>query len=209
MKSAVRKALSRIRDLVSSNGHVANGAPLLTWSRVVMNRTTQEWVNELGPDRLDVLEISGTGWQDRGFRSYQSAAYPEFDICSQALPANFDLIIAEQVFEHLLWPYRAGRNVFQMVRPGGHFLMTTPFLYRIHDFPVDCSRWTELGVKHFLAECGFDIDQVRTGAWGNRECVKAFFEGYIPYQPGRHSLENEGEFPIVVWAMAQRGESAD
>jgi hypothetical protein len=38
-----------------------------------------------------------------------------------------DIIIAEQVFEHLLWPYRAVRNVFQMLTPNGALLVTTHF----------------------------------------------------------------------------------
>ena len=70
------------------------------------------------------------------------------------LDDTFDLIIAEQVFEHLLWPYRAARNVHRMLRPGGSFLITTPFLVKIHPVPNDCSRWTETGMKHLLAEAG-------------------------------------------------------
>jgi hypothetical protein len=75
-----------------------------------------------------------------------------------------------------------------MLAPGCHFLITTPFLIRRHDIPVDCSRWTELGMKHFLAECGFPIETIRTGSWGSRSCVKANFKP---------------NFPVSVWALAQ------
>jgi SAM-dependent methyltransferase len=204
MLTTVKKAFWKLREWLPENDSFNGEVLPVTWSRVVMNQACSEWVSELEPDRLDVLEVSGKGWADRGFKSYQSVEYPDFDICERALPDNFDLVIAEQVFEHLLWPYRAGKNVFQMVRPGGHFLVTTPFLYRIHNYPVDCSRWTELGMRHFLAECGFDFESVRTAAWGNRECVKAFLEGYVHYRPAEHSLVNESEYPVVVWALAQR-----
>ena len=45
----------------------------------------------------------------------------------------------------------------------------------LHGYPIDCSRWTELGLKHFLAECGFPIEDFKTGSWGNRASVKASF----------------------------------
>jgi SAM-dependent methyltransferase len=158
---------------------------------------------------MSALEISGSHWANAGFASFRSVEYPNFDICSQRLPDTFDMIIAEQVFEHLLWPYRAGRNVFAMLRPGGYFLITTPFLYRVHEFPVDCSRWTELGLKYFLAECGFQLECIRAASWGNRQCVKAFLRDYIMYRPLVHSLKNEPGFPIVVWAIAQRSRNVD
>ena len=63
---------------------------------------------------------------------------------------SFDLIIAEQVFEHLKWPYRAAKNVYRMLRPGGSFLITTPFLVRCHEMPDDCTRWTDTELKNFL-----------------------------------------------------------
>jgi SAM-dependent methyltransferase len=134
-----------------------------------------------------------------------SADYPEYDVCDGPLwESAFDLVIAEQVFEHLRWPYRAARNVHQMLRPGGYFLMTTPFLLRVHGSPIDCSRWTELGLRHLLAEGGFDLSRIRTESWGNRECVVANFDRWETYDPREHSLNNEPDFPVVVWALARK-----
>lgn len=183
--------------------YVLPAGPSEQWLRVVMNREVEALVRGLGPARLSVLEISGNAWERPGFfRSYESAEYPEFDVCAAPLARQFDLVIAEQVFEHLLWPYRAGKNVRAMVKPGGHFLITTPFLLRIHEHPFDCSRWTELGLKCLLAECGFDEDLITTGSWGNRECVEGNLERWQVFQPWRHSLKNDPKYPIVVWALA-------
>jgi SAM-dependent methyltransferase len=178
------------------------------WCRVVMNRECEKLVAGLGPERLTVLEISGYAWGKRGlpFRSYQATTFPEFDICASILDERFDLIIAEQVFEHLPWPYRAGRHVWEMLAPGGHFLITTPFLVRVHAEynNDDCSRWTESGIRYLLAECGFDLDAITTGSWGNRACVRANFTRWVRYYAGLHSLKNEPDFPFVVWALAQK-----
>ena len=176
------------------------------WSRVVMDRETRKLVEALNPRSLDALEISGCDWRDFGFAGYRQVHYPDYDLCEGPLPERFDLVIAEQVFEHLLWPYRAGRHVCQMLRPGGHFLITTPFLVKVHNWPVDCTRWTELGLKHFLAECGFELETIQTGAWGNRKCIWAHLNSSRPltYREKKHSLENEPAFPHHIWAMARK-----
>ncbi len=175
------------------------------WARVVMYDECFKFVRSLGPQDLDVCEISaGLQWRQAfKFRSYTPTQYPEFDICSQVLDRTFDLVIADQIFEHLRWPYRAGRNVLSMLRPGGHFIVSVPFLLKIHEGPVDCSRWTEIGLSHFLQECGFASDHVKTWSWGNRACVKANFNRWRRY--GWHkSLANEPEFPVMVWATARK-----
>src|SRR5690348_8054748 len=89
------------------------------WCRVVMDQETEKMVRKLPYKDLSVLEISGTKWANFGFKNYTSVQYPEFDICSQVHPDKFDLIIAEQVFEHLLRPYSAAKNVYQMLNVNG------------------------------------------------------------------------------------------
>ncbi|HLJ70746.1 MAG TPA: methyltransferase domain-containing protein, partial [Roseiarcus sp.] len=114
------------------------------WLRTVMYREAFRHVETLKPETLDALEISAGNQWSRAFRfrSYEATAYPAFDICAEILPRQFDLVIADQVFEHLKWPYRAGRNVYDMLKPGGTFILATPFLVRVHRVPIDCSRWT-------------------------------------------------------------------
>jgi SAM-dependent methyltransferase len=177
------------------------------WARAVMDSETTRIVSELAPATCSALEISGTSWRWRKlkFGKYRSVHFPEFDICKDALDEQFDLVFAEQVFEHLLWPRRAGRNVFKMLKPGGHFLITTPFLIRVHHSPIDCTRWTETGIRYFLADCGFSLETIQTGSWGNRACVKANFTSWPNYRPWLHSIRNEPDFPLVVWALARRG----
>jgi SAM-dependent methyltransferase len=178
------------------------------WARVVMYQELRAAVEALGPAQLDALEISGgTYWQQVGFKSYSAVDYPQFDICEDRLSETFDVIIADQVFEHLLWPYRAGRNVYSMLKNDGVFIITTPFMIRVHGNPVDCSRWTETGLKHLLAECGFALDNIKTGSWGNRACIKANLHPTNWAQRGWvASLRNDPLFPVSVWAIAKRAE---
>jgi len=175
-----------------------------TWSRVVMNAACDELLRPLPCASFAALEVSGRRWREFGFASYRSVEYPEYDLCAGPLADSFDLVIAEQIFEHLIYPYRAGRHVHAMLRPGGWFLISVPFLVKVHHYPVDCTRWTELGLKHFLHECGFPLEHIRTGSWGNRACVTANFASWVVYDQAAHDLTNEPEFPYHVWALARR-----
>jgi SAM-dependent methyltransferase len=176
-----------------------------SWARKVMYRELDRWLRDLGPERQDVVEVSGEGpWKGLPWRSYRSLHYPDFDLCQQALSTPVDLIIADQVFEHLLWPYRAARHAWQSLRPGGRLLVATPFLIRVHENPTDCSRWTETGLRHLLAEAGFPLELMQSGSWGNRAVVSAYLSSWA--KVGFFgSMANEKNFPIVVWVMAQRG----
>lgn len=175
------------------------------WCRVVMNRQTRNFIMARRPEALDALEIGGGDWSYFPFRSYRTVDYPEYDVCERPLAlSQWDLVIAEQVLEHVLRPYRAIRNVWQMLRPGGWFLVTTPFLIRIHPTPNDCTRWTETGLKHALAEGGFSLESIQTGSWGNRACVISYLNEWTRFRPLWHSLKNDERYPVVVWAFARK-----
>jgi SAM-dependent methyltransferase len=175
------------------------------WLRIVMNQETHKLVSQMDYKSLSVLEISGDFWKDRfPFFKYKSVNYPEYDITKSPLNEKFDLIIAEQVWEHLKWPIRATKNVKEMLSSDGYFLVTTPFLVRFHPQPDDCSRWTETGLKYFLNEAaGFEIDKIQSGSWGNQRCVKSNLFLWRRYLPFFHSLKNDPFFPISVWALAK------
>lgn len=179
---------------------------MVNWSRVVMNNATQTLVSSLDYKSFETLEISSSNsqWKSFGFKSYTSLDYPAFDICKDNIPSKFDLIIAEQVFEHLKYPYKAGLNVFNSLSETGYFLITTPFLVKVHNHPIDCTRWTELGLKYFLEEVGFKLNNIVTGSWGSKECVVANFNNWVTYDPAIHSLINEEHLPYHVWALATK-----
>jgi SAM-dependent methyltransferase len=193
---------SFLRGILNSIGYDTTD-----WVRVVMYRRCFAFVQGLQPGRLDVLEVSaGPHWRRAfAFKSYIGTDYPGYDICAEVLPGRYDLIIADQVFEHLRWPARAARHAFETLRPGGHLIVTVPFLLRVHKSPIDCSRWTEDGLSYLLQEAGFTPEMIYTDSWGNRACLKANLtrwrkRGFFG------SLRNEPEFPVMVWAFARKPE---
>ncbi len=183
----------------------AVGYDPVDWVRTVMYRECYQLLEQLGPAQLNALEISaGDRFANAvQFGSMTTTQYPDFDICSETLERQFDVVIVDQVFEHLQWPYRAIRNVYEMVAPGGHALITTPFLIKVHNVPIDCTRWTELGLNFLLQEGGFESEGIETGSWGNRACVKSNLRHWSKAGWFR-SLKNEPDFPVSVWALAKK-----
>lgn len=180
------------------------------WCRVVMNREIERFIRSLDCSHIDASEISGAGSQGRyGFRSYRSTQYPDYDICERPLAQEqFDLVIAEQVFEHIVRPDRAAANVYQILRPSGVFVISTPFLLKVHESPLDLYRWTQRGMRQLLETAGFTV--LATASWGNRACLSADMKPgltWTAYNPIRHSLRNEPQFAIVVWAFAEKRKS--
>jgi SAM-dependent methyltransferase len=174
------------------------------WMRKVYVEDWRRVLRSLPVTEMDALEISPgkrSHWRDFAWRAYEAVDYPAFDICAQSTGRSYDLIIAEQVFEHLRHPYRAARNALAMLRPGGLFMIATPFLLRIHGHPGDYTRWTPQGMEAFLEDCGFTGIDVRS--WGNRACARANFLHWANYGWCR-SLRNEPDFAVAVWAYAQR-----
>lgn len=172
-----------------------------------MNRECDAFMNTLSTGSLTCLEISGNGsrWANRTWASYNATKYPEYDVCVKPLSGEWDVIIAEQVLEHLADPQKALDNMYAMLRSGGVLLITTPFLLKFHPVPRDYSRWTEDGIREMLLRSKFS--RVAVSSWGNRECLIADMtddDKWTNYRPHRHSLRNDPRFPIVVWAFSHK-----
>jgi SAM-dependent methyltransferase len=172
------------------------------WLREAMNRDLDTFFATLPPLDTDVIEVSGDLRGELPWKSYQSLSYPGFDICATSVPSsNADLVICEQVLEHVRDPYLAVRNLTTLVHPGGLVLVSTPFLVRLHAHPEDHWRFSPSGMRLLLEAGGLEVLWVRS--WGNRRCVNANLHRWKAYRPWR-SLRDEKDLPLVVWALARR-----
>lgn len=181
-------------------------------NRIVMQRTSREWLEALPLATMDAAEISGKNGRRYDFQSYDRFRYPQHDICegpyvdTDGLVRKFDIILANQVWEHLDAPYTATRNVLRMLRMGGYFWVAVPFFVRYHASPHDCSRWSARGLTNLLVEAGFDPAHIRAEQWGNRNAAARNLEPKWPpdYDPETDDLTNDPDYPICAWALAQK-----
>ncbi len=177
------------------------------WQRVMLNRAVQDQIQDLGPERLDAAEISGDAQANHGWQSFTSLNYPEFDLCApldSEVEGRFDVVICEQVLEHVLDPNAAAANLRGLCRPGGTVIVSTPFLIKVHELPMfgmyDYWRFTPRGLRTLLERAGLEVESV--GAWGNHEVVLGNLDRWSA-QRKWHPLHNEPDIPVQVWAFAR------
>lgn len=70
-------------------------------------------------------------------------------------------VASEEVFEHLRDPSSAIREAFRVLKPGGSFLITVPFILGFHSGPCDYWRFTEAGLQVLVESAGFEIQQLQ------------------------------------------------
>jgi SAM-dependent methyltransferase len=173
------------------------------WQRVTLNRSVDEHLRALGPADLSAAEISGNAHAAKGWKEFASLDYPEFDLCAPlAGQGPFDVVVCEQVIEHVVDPVAAAANLRGLCAAGGHVIVSTPFLIRLHEEwgMQDYWRFTPRGLRTLLERAGLEVDSVHS--WGNRACVKGNFDHWPAYRRW-HSLRDEPKLPVQVWAFAR------
>ena len=169
-----------------------------------MNRRIGEHLDGLGTQGLEAIEVSGDTHGHRQWKSYRSTDWATFDVC--APPENLDphdVVICEQVLEHVPDPWRAARTLHDLCRPGGQVIISTPFLIPVHG-PPDFWRFTQTGIRLVLEGADLVVDE--TGSWGSKRAARGNLRRVPPWRPWR-SLRDEYHYPLVVWALAHRPES--
>jgi SAM-dependent methyltransferase len=176
------------------------------WLRAVMNRDIARYVATLPCAELDALEVSGIHLAQAGWRSYRTASFPDFDLCAPLADHQVaDVVICEQVLEHVPDPITATRNLFGLLRPAGRLIVNTPFLVKIHAVPGDRDYWrfTPDGLRVLLAHAGFT--DIEVDAWGNRfVAFQNFGKHWRTVRRFGQPMFNEPDLPAVVWAYGRR-----
>jgi SAM-dependent methyltransferase len=73
------------------------------------------------------------------------------------LPDGFaDLVLCTQVLEHSMDPDRGVKDIFRILRPGGHVIATAPHVWFYHPHPSDNWRFTQEGLARLIARAGFE-----------------------------------------------------
>jgi SAM-dependent methyltransferase len=173
----------------------------------------REWLQQRFGDGagLDAIEFGGSNHvilrMIPAARYSVAPNYPEVDVVdlSRYAADSFDLVVVDQVLEHVSDPQRAVAEIHRVLRPGGHCIATTPFLIEVHGYPSDFHRFTGPG----LARLFRDYDVVEIDGWGNRHTVKTIARyGWLSARNTRRllavALWNEAEWPVGFLTIARK-----
>jgi len=66
--------------------------------------------------------------------------------------ASYDVVLCAEVLEHLHTPAKAIAEMRRILKPGGVLILTTRFIFPLHDAPHDYYRYTKYGLRHLLKD---------------------------------------------------------
>jgi SAM-dependent methyltransferase len=70
---------------------------------------------------------------------------------------HFDSVFSSEVFEHVFNLDEVLLEIRRVLKPGGHLLVTVPFVWDEHEVPYDFGRYTSFGIAHMLKKAGFEL----------------------------------------------------
>lgn len=109
------------------------------------------------------------------------------------LPDNYcDIILSNQVLEHVDSPHSYLSEALRLLKPGGSAIFTTHGYWFYHPTPNDYWRWTSAGLRKVIEAEGFEIESF-TGVLGLTAAgVQLFQDGILFKLP---------KFLRPVWAV--------
>lgn len=100
---------------------------------------------------------------------YDAAVKPDFTWDGKMMPfenQQYETVFATEVLEHCPRPEIVLKEVHRVLKTGGVFFFTVPFLWPLHEVPHDAYRYTPYTMQRLLDEAGFvNINITASGAW--------------------------------------------
>ncbi len=81
----------------------------------------------------------------------------------EAIPCDgnfFDLVITQEVLEHVKSPHLAIQEIFRVLKPNGMAYIQLPFIIGYHPCPNDYWRFTHEGIVELVESEGFEVTDV-------------------------------------------------
>jgi len=113
-------------------------------------------------DLFDVEEYVGLDIEESG-HSHQNEQVDVF-YDGKTIPFednHFDSVFSSEVFEHIFNLERVLSEIHRVIKPGGHLLISVPFVWEEHEIPHDFARYTTFGIDHLVTKTGFEVIEIQ------------------------------------------------
>jgi len=81
--------------------------------------------------------------------------------------SSFDTVFSTQVIEHVEDHQALVKEAYRLLKPGGHFIVSGPLYWHLHEEPHDYFRFTKYGFKYVLERNSFSVMEILSngGKW--------------------------------------------
>lgn len=153
IRSSIKKALDLA--LPSLQGNLVDiGCGKMPYKEYILNNSQVN--NYVGLDIESAIE-------------YAKDVKPDFTWDGVSMPFgnnSFDCAFGTEVLEHCPDTEMILSEVYRVLKPGGVFFFTVPFLWNLHEVPHDEYRFTPFSLQRHFKSVGFNqIDIKATGGW--------------------------------------------
>jgi SAM-dependent methyltransferase len=120
-------------------------------------------------------------------QSQHSNTKPDVFMDALDLPfktGSFDTVVCTEVLEHLPNAGPALQEISRVLKRDGHFILSVPFFYLIHESPHDYYRYTSFGLRKLLEDSHFTVVRMDPRGGGLTvavDCVSRMLSMYVSW----------------------------
>ncbi|HRR48545.1 MAG TPA: methyltransferase domain-containing protein [Bacteroidales bacterium] len=109
-----------------------------------------------GPSRaFNIFNIQNWIYRYSNITGSQKSHFIQDDICNSKIESDsFDLVCSNDMFEHILEPWLAAEHCVRICKSGGLLFHITLFYWDLHNSPIDCYRYSHIGLTHLFERTG-------------------------------------------------------
>jgi SAM-dependent methyltransferase len=93
---------------------------------------------------------------------------------------SFDAAISTNVLEHIFEFQNVFEEVHRVLKPGGLFVNTTPFMHHVHGSPDDYFRYTKSAIVSLANKYNFEVKEIKPLGYGFFSLVWQTIGGWLP-----------------------------
>ena len=116
--------------------------------------------------------------------------------CLPFADGEFEAILSTEMLEHTTNPKQVVNELMRVLKPGGRLILTTRFVYPLHDSPHDYFRFTKYGLKELFKDYQIVELVPETQSFS---AIAALLQR-LAFQ-GQFRFDKLVKFKLLVWAF--------
>lgn len=145
------------------------------------------------------------------------APYPEYDIQAAQFPDDeFDVVVADQVLEHIPHVMKAVKECVRITKVGGILMFGTPWIYPYHAMGEWKDYWRISRDAYAMMFDEFGVETIEIDGWGHKEALVfgSLTDGFGFLSTNRtvemgldaklFDVANNPDYAIEVWAVGRK-----